>query len=224
MSEPFRRPWVALLFAGAVVAAPVSAAATDVETMPDYPSDAVLAAFATACSGIENMAVARASALAAGWEDYQPADDEPVAVLAAFGRAQVEQEAAADRVTTRFIDGGIFRKTVAGRALKLVLSGIDSGNIVSQGCRIYDFEARARLDDYAMERWAVRKPVAAPAAPGGSRHVWNPGLKPGHMEMDISFVPQGIVLPPPVTGLPLRGLVFGASHMDIRSFAAPDGE
>ena len=52
-----------------------------------YPAGEVLAAFATACSGVENLAVAKASVIAAGWQAI-PADDKgALRQLVDYGKA-----------------------------------------------------------------------------------------------------------------------------------------
>ena len=174
-----------------------------------YPAREVLAAFATACSGIENMAVAKASIVAAGWQPI-PADDKgALRQLVDYGKARlVESDPEA-----KLLAGGEYRMAVAGRELSLALSGVDLETIRSQGCRVYDFAATAPISAENLEDWAVRKPGSSTEpAPGIIKHVWNPGLKPGHMEMEVSYAAPGALAG---TGIPLTGLVFTATAMEF---------
>lgn len=180
-----------------------------------YPARAVLGAFATACSGIEEIPVARASALAAGWQEFEPAADSQIGRIVGNGLALATEDPAAGPETEALV-GGSFRRQVAGRELFLVISGMRDGDIASYGCRLFDLAAPAPIAADALEDWAVRAPAEQPTGiPGMTRHVWNPGLKPGHMEMAVSFVPQGTVLPEPLAGIPLSGLVFTATAVEF---------
>lgn len=177
--------------------------------VPAYPAREVLEAFATACSGIENMAVAKASVLAAGWQPL-PADDKgQLMQLVAYGKKALAES----DPDMKMLEGGEYRMTVAGRELGVALSGVDLETIRSQGCRMYDFSATAAISAEDLAGWAVRKPNNTQTPEGGLiKHVWNPGLKPGHMEMEISFVPQGALA---AANIPLSGLVFTATAMEF---------
>jgi len=183
-------------------------AVTASNPMPDYPAQKVLDAFATACSGIEDMAVAQASVKAAGWEEYVPSDDDPLGKLIAIGK----QIMAVDDELVH-VDGGAFHKTVAGRDLHLVLSGATVDTVSSFGCRIYDFAATEPLSIEIAKDWAVRDPTDSSIPfKGATKYVWNPGMKPGHMEMEISFVEQDAEVP---GNFPVRGLVLTAQVLEI---------
>lgn len=176
---------------------------------PPYPAREVLEAFATACSGIENMAVAQASVIAAGWQPIPPEDKGELMQLVAYGKAML----AKSDPDMKLIEGGEYRKTVAGRDLGLALSGVDLETIRSQGCRVYDFAATAPISPEDLESWAVRKPndTQTPAE-GLVKQVWNPGLKPGHMEMEVSFAAPGALK---TLDIPLSGLIFTATAMEF---------
>jgi hypothetical protein len=129
-----------------------------------------------------------------------------------MGNELVSQEDPAPEI----IDGGTWRREIAGRELFLIISGIRDPDIASYGCRLYDLSAPAPLSAEQLENWAARAPQMVPTGlPGATKHVWNPGLKPGHMEMEASFVPQGTELPAPLTGIPLSGLVLTASALEF---------
>ena len=174
-----------------------------------YPAREVLSAFATACSGIENMDVARASVIAAGWQPVPADDPGQLMQLVALGKARLAQSDSG----LKLAQGGEYRITVAGRELSLALSGVDLETIRSYGCRVYDFDAPAAIAEQDLEHWAARKPNDTQTPGDGLiKHVWNPGLKPGHMEMEISFVPKGSLA---AADIPLSGLVFVAKAMEF---------
>ncbi|WP_373486766.1 hypothetical protein [Blastomonas sp.] len=188
--------------------AALAAAQTSAPPAPaPYPVREVLTAFATACSGVEHPAVAKASALAAGWRPLPAGDNGQLRKLVAIGKAQVAE---GDPNIT-LLPGEEFSMTVAGRALALALSGIDFGSLRSYGCRMYDFSATAALSADDLEGWAVRKPRREDDD-SLVKFIWEPGMKPGHHQMEISFVPQGALAD---TDIPLSGLVFVASAMEF---------
>lgn len=174
-----------------------------------YPAREVLEAFATACSGIENMPVARASVLAAGWQPIPADDTGPLMRLVAYGKKMLAES----EPDMKLIEGGEYRMTVAGRELGLALSGVDLETIRSTGCRVYDFAATAEIPPQELEDWAVRKPnVSQKPAEGLVKQVWNPGLKPGHMEMEVSFAAPGALK---TLDIPLSGIIFTATAMEF---------
>lgn len=201
-----------MILPAAILALAAQAAGEEPAEPEPYPARAVLAAFATACSGIEDVEVARASARAAGWKEFEPDAASAIGRIVSLGAGMMAQ--AAPAVET--IDGGVWRRDVAGRELFLVISGVRDPQVSSHGCRLYDLDAPAPIDAEDLRAWAARDPEsAALGIPGGVKYVWNPGLKPGHMEMEASFVPQGAALPEPLAGIPLSGLVLTASAVEF---------
>lgn len=195
------------LLIGMIGLAAAQADAPPAET--PYPAQKVLAAFATACSGIENMATAKASVMAAGWQPVPADDPGQLMQLVAWGKAKLAES----DPDMKLAQGGEYRMTVAGRELSLALSGVDLETIRSNGCRVYDFAAPAPISPGELEDWAVRKPNNTQTPGEGMvKHIWNPGLKPGHMEMEISYVPKGALA---AANIPLSGLVFVATAMEF---------
>lgn len=190
----------------------------DVPAEAAYPHREVLEAFATACSGVEVPAVTHASVLAAGWEKIEPVPDSQIARILSGGAAAVAAENAADPggPQAEMLPGGVYRKTVSGRELFTIISGVTFGEVASYGCRVYDLAATEGIAGKDLESWAVRAPQGVVTGlPGATKFVWNPGLKPGHMEMEVSFMPPGTVLPPPISDIPLSGLVLTATAMEF---------
>ena len=192
----------------ALVALPLLAVAEPSATGADYPLRDVLTAFATACSGAEDGAVNVASATAAGWERL-PADAEtPISRLLRQGREAL----AAEDPSARMVEGSAFRKVVAGRTLYLAVSGVRSEGMTSRGCRVFDFAAPRAPTAEELEQWAVRTPVVSSGPEGSRKFTWNPGLKPGHMEMEIIFVRPGSR---PLPGFDVSGLALIASAVEL---------
>ena len=190
----------------------------ELSDVPQYPHRDVLDAFATACSGVEVPAVTHASVLAAGWQKIEPAPDTQIARIVNGGAAAVAAENTADPEgpQAEMLPGGIYRKEVAGRELFAVISGVTFGDIASYGCRVYDLAATQGIPGEELERWAVRPPIGeVTGLPGVTKFVWNPGLKPGHMEMEVSFMPAGTPLPQPISDIPVSGLILTATAMEF---------
>lgn len=175
----------------------------------EYPAREVLAAFATACSGVEDNAVNLASAAAAGWDRLPEDAETPVSELSRRGRAALEASAVAEHEPMEQLPGGEFRKAVAGRTLYLAISGARMEGLSSHGCRVYDFDAPRALTAAELEDWAARAPNEVQELPGGiAKATFSPGLKPGHIQMEAYFVPAGAN---PMPGFDLRGVSLVAS-------------
>jgi hypothetical protein len=200
------------LLAPVILAAalPGAAQAQDAE----YPAGEVLAAFATACSGVEDTAVNLASAEAAGWQRLASDADTPITRLVRQGKDALAASVAAEAGTAPAeLGGGEFRKVVADRTLYLAVSGLMIGDMATRGCRLYDFDAPRGLTAEELEQWAVRAPNDRQELPGGmSKATFNPGLKPGHMEMEAYFVPTGAQ---PLPGIELQGIGLVATAIEF---------
>jgi len=180
----------------------------------EYPAGEVLAAFATACSGVENTAVNLASAQAAGWERLAADADTPITRLVQQGKDALAASVAAENgAMPEQLGGAEFRKVVADRTLYLAISGLMIGDMATRGCRLYDFDAPRGLTAEELEQWAVRAPNDRQELPTGiSRATFNPGLKPGHMEMEAYFVPPGTE---PLPGIDLQGIGLVATAIEF---------
>lgn len=162
-----------------------------------YPAREVLAAFATACSGAEDAAVNLVSATAAGWERLPADADTPVSRLVHAGQVAMDERARAEgNAVPEAISGVEFRRTVAGRVLFLSVSGIRADGYVARGCRLFDFAAPRAISSDELYDWSARDASRSSGEPGGFRRVvYSPGLKPGHMEMEVYYIPPGTKLP-----------------------------
>ena len=192
-----------------LAALPVMAAVAQPDaTAADYPLREVLAAFATACSGAEDTAVNIASAAAAGWERLAADADTPISRLVRQGREAL----AAEDPGADFVEGAEFRRLVAGRTLYLSISGARVDGVATRGCRLFDFAARHAPAAEDLEQWAARAPVSSSGPEGARKFTWNPGLKPGHMEMEIIFIPPGTR---PLPGFDVTGLALIATAVEF---------
>lgn len=192
----------------AAMASPVQAAESA------YPLDDVLAAFATACSTVEDPAVNRASIEAGGWEAYEPAEDSMIGRLIEIGRETIANEELAEgEAPTQMLDGATYRREIAGRNLHIVLSGVRIEEIRTTGCRLYDLDVTTEPDLEAVAQWARRAPDNT-ERPGAGMVLlnWNGGMKPGHFDMQLQFVRPGADFP---LDIPFSGLVLTASDMEI---------
>ncbi len=180
---------------------------------PDYPADAVLAAFATACSGAEDTAVNMASATAAGWERLADDSDTPVGRLTRAGKDAALKAASAGGDKIEMLPGADYRKAVAGRTLYLAVSSVKTGGITARGCRLFDFEAPRAFTAEELKQWSVREPGSAPVLAHAVQKIeYNPGLKPGHMSMEVFFIPAGVT---PLPGFNLSGLSLVATALEF---------
>ena len=198
-------PLLALTVGGTVAEAAADAA---------YPAREVLAAFATACSGVEDTAVNLASIEAAGWERLSVDADAPVSQLVRAGMKALADAARADgSEVPEVIPGGEFRCTVAERELYLAVSGTGQDGIEARGCRLYDFAATQSIGSETLEDWAVRAPSQLQTLPDGSiKATFHPGLKPGHMELELFFIPPSAA---PVAGISVSGISLVATAIKL---------
>jgi hypothetical protein len=169
--------------------------------------------FATACSGAEDTAVNLASLVAAGWEKLPADADTPVTRLSRDGMAAMKERAEAEgNPVPEALSGAEFRRTVAGRQLYVSVSGIRDGAFTARGCRLYDFTAPRALSADELQDWSVRDPADINTAPEGlQKAIYNPGLKPGHMAMEIFFIPPGTAMP---MGIELSGISLVATAVE----------
>lgn len=184
-------PLVALLIAAEAPSAPAP-----------YPVEAVLAAFAAGCGKVHEPAQAEAAARQAGWRVAVPEPGSPIARLVAGGQAAVREDPEAT-----ILPGATMTREVAGRTLYLVFSGVRYDSVAGRGCRVYDFDAPAPLAPGLLTDWVGRAPSQSQSQSGVTRHVWNPGLAEGQMELEISFVAADA----PVRAQPLFSALSGVA-------------
>ena len=190
--------------------------AVDLYSLDDdsYPWRDVFEAFATACSAVQDAAVNKASVAAAQWEDYTPDAEDRLGRLVAYGEQEIAKEVLGpDEEPTELLPGSTWRKQVAGRQLYVALSGARVSDIRSTGCRLYDFDAPADPGPERVENW-VQRAIGSEERPGEGlvKYIWNPGITPASMELEIAFVaPEA----DPIPGVPLQGLVMTATALEI---------
>ncbi|MCX7864603.1 MAG: hypothetical protein N2423_06175 [Novosphingobium sp.] len=184
------------------------AAAADLR---DYPAREIPSALATACSRIEKLEGAGACPLAAGWDVIAPEPQSVFGPIVAFGFGSVAASgnAALRPVTT-------LCREVRGREVLPAQSGVSEDRFSAHACQLHEVATSVPPGEQKLSRWTARKPeTLASGLPGGVGHVRNPGLKPGPMQMEASFVPPGARLPPPLESLALFGIVFSATAIEF---------
>ena len=187
----------------------LAAAAQPALAAGEYPVREVLAAFATACSAVDDTAANAAGALAVGWERLPPDSDELVSRVARQGRRALEDDNSG--VTT--IPGSEYRKQVGGRTLYLAISGALLDGATARGCRVYDFTAPRAPTVEELEDWAGRPPEDPQTHRGAINYTWQPGLKPSHSDMQAIYVTPGSR---PVPGFDIGGgLALIASALEF---------
>lgn len=189
----------------------LAAAAATQSVSPAYPADEVLAVFQTSCAPIADFDAAAAAAKSAGWEAFDATAETNLGKLIKFGR-----DTLGDQSDIEMMDGGTYRRTISGRDLYMVISGVRGAGFESKGCRIYDFDATAPIGEADLAAWAGRAPTAESSEGIPIQTFsWEPGLTPDHTDMEVIFAAPDAKLPGPLAELPLKGLVFSASIVEL---------
>ena len=147
----------------------------------------MLDALKASCNRAGNIEQMKADAQGAGWEPIAEEAEPRIARLNKLGRDAVGKDGK--------LSGANFRRTVAGRAVFLILSRFEgkSGEW-GAGCRLYDFAATQPIDPAWLEAW-IGKPATAvdQAGEGASRRRWEPGWR-SDVTVEATHIPQGHVL------------------------------
>lgn len=184
-------------------------AAAAVPAVAAYPARDVLEAFAMACAEAEDGKAVMAGAEASGWEKLPDNADNPASRLARAGKAAATKH----NPGLRLLDGGEYRKTVAGRTLYLAVSGVQQGKTASRGCRLYDFDAPRAFTAKELTAWSGREPTDLSDPSENFFHqVWAPGLKPEHQDMEAYFIGPGRN---PLPGFEISGISLVASAVEF---------
>jgi hypothetical protein len=146
------------------------------------PDGALLDAFRAACARVDDLDHMIADARASGWQQVEESAHPQIERLNRFGRESVGAEGTGS--------GANFRRTLGGRELFLVVSRwVDGQGMWGNGCRLYHFDAAARIDPAALERWMGRPPTGTLDLPdAGIRLLWEPGWRDG-VTLEINHVP-----------------------------------
>jgi hypothetical protein len=182
---------------------------------PAYPARDVLTAFAAACAGVDQADSGRATALAAGWREADPEPGGQLATLLSEAKAALAREVAREG-PAEALPGAVLFTEVGGRSLALVTSGVVMEGMVGRGCRVYDFAAPEKIALDELKSWAGREPNQYETREGMTRAVWNPGLKTGQMEMEVSFVAPDAPIRKHPLFRSLSGVVLVATAIDLR--------
>jgi hypothetical protein len=146
------------------------------------PDTALLDAFRTACSRVDDFAGARADIAGAGWAEVGDDADPRVAKLAAVGKQATGEDGK--------LQGAVFRRTIGGRAVYLFLSRFEDADSWGNGCRLFDFDAPAPIAPKVADGWMGRIPTGTDGDNGVARRLWLPGWREG-VSVEVNYVPAG---------------------------------
>ncbi|QIG81486.1 hypothetical protein [Stakelama tenebrarum] len=151
-----------------------------------YPAEAVFAAVRAACGDVQDYAATQAAVRAQGWEAYEPEEGSPQRTF--LDHAQLFVDNFGDMVSHR--EGHVFRATIAGEALDLVVSRVEGGGRWVNGCAVFDAaEARSLPIAFFTEKLGAA-PYERADVPGAMRKAfWQPGLAPTHLNFEYYYVP-----------------------------------
>jgi len=143
---------------------------------------ALLDAFRAACERVDTFDAMKADAASSGWEEIADDADPRVARLLRTGRKAVGGGGTAQ--------GANFRRSFAGRPVFLIQSRYeDRSGYWGNGCRLYHFEANARIDPALLRQWMGRPPTGAQNFNGvGAKLLWEPGWRSG-VSVEVNHVP-----------------------------------
>ncbi len=189
-----------LLAASALLAAAPAAAQGG-----GYPLPAVVDALRGACSDRATVERAAAGGALAGWTRAADPAKTPVGPVVALGLDAVRG------TNVQATRPAVFARTVAGRPLHIVVSGVTTGGTRVIGCRLYDTGATARVTAAAAQRVVGRAPARSVDRPELQRLSWEPGLAAGQDSFEIYFVPPDS---PVVEMVKLGGLALKVDWVD----------
>jgi hypothetical protein len=168
-----------------------------------YPTAEVLNVFERSCASLGSTGAANAAIAASGWESVSDPATTPVAGLinlAAMAGGQYLTSIGAD-------DSGVslFRQSVAGEDLFLILSVVRRNGTVVRGCRMYDPGEIRQISVASATDWFGRAPDRLIQRPEIVTMTWEPGRTLGQDSTELFFVPAAS---PFVQFLTVSGLIF----------------
>jgi hypothetical protein len=173
-----------------MILACASMPAAAAEAASAYPLVQVLDAVRTACSDLSTRDAAAAKIAASGWTKATDPAATPVGPLVTMGYEQGRK--LLDKTGGRVDDGPlVFTRQVAGEALHLVLSSVESDGTSVVGCRTYDVGETRPIDKAAVSRWVGSDPDAMVERAEVTKYTWNAGLVPEQDSFEIFYVPAG---------------------------------
>ena len=146
------------------------------------PDRATLDAFRAACDRVNDFDHMVADVRASGWEPVAEDAHPQLAELNRLGRESMGGEGT--------IRGSSYRRPVGGRTLYLIASRYeDRSGFWGNGCRLYDFDAPARIEPATLEQWMGRAPTGTQAVPdAGTKLLWEPAWRSG-VTIEVNYVP-----------------------------------
>lgn len=188
-----------------VVALAAMATPCAAQTGAGYPAVAVLDAVRATCA----TPATPQSVLAAGWTRAADPGATPVGELLAFGRSAGAKML--EGVGKLLDEPSVYQRTVAGESLYLILSGVQTGDTVVRGCRIYDPGETREIAVPVAASWVKRAATRTVDQPELRVATWEPGFAAGQDSFQLFFVPAGS---PAMSLTKVSGLAFKVDWVD----------
>ncbi len=154
-----------------------------------YPALEVLNAFREGCGSVENQAATAASLTAADWQEGSTFAPTKLVIFLNFAR-----ETGGTAVTEAggtMSDMQVFKKTVAGEELYVVLSEVTIDGTRVSACRLFDMGETRAIPPETVAEWLDREPTKAIDQDGVQITDWEPGTQPGHDSFQVFYIPPG---------------------------------
>ncbi len=169
-----------------VAVLPLLAAAAAAAATPAPPAEdrALFAAFKGVCSKVRKMDAMASAARRGGWQVVEPSAHPNLDLLITKGRKEAQRQEPDATYT-----GSQFHRRIGMRDLWMVHSRYrDKEGYWSNGCRIYDFDAKAPLPLAELTALMGKPPTGSVPLPEDQvKHLWEPGWKSGH-SVEVSFI------------------------------------
>jgi hypothetical protein len=149
------------------------------------PEQGMLDAFKGACSNPEDFEGMKAAAKASGWEEIAEDAEPRIAALIRMGREAIGEEEPGGQEF-----GANYRRPFGARHIFLIVSRhVAAEGYWGNGCRVYDFDAKAALDPAALEAMVGKPPSGVQDFGDGLKNLlWEPGFRDG-MSIEAKHVP-----------------------------------
>ncbi len=154
-----------------------------------YPAIEVLNAFREGCGTVENQAVTAASLTAADWQEGSAFA--PVQLVIFLNFARETGGSAVTEAGGTMSEMQVFKKTVAGEELYVVLSEVEVDGTRVSACRLFDLGETRAIAPETVAEWLDREPTRAVNQRNIQISDWEPGTLPEHDSFQVFFIPPG---------------------------------
>ncbi len=152
-----------------------------------YPALEVLNAFREGCGSVENQAATAASLTAADWQEGTAFIPTQLVMFLTF--AQETGGAAVTEAGGTMSDMQVFKKTIAGEELYVVLSEVEADGTRVSACRLFDMGETRPIPPETVAEWLDREPTKIIDQAGVQITDWEPGTQAAHDSFQVFFIP-----------------------------------